>query len=137
MTTALRTIAFAAATAASLAAGAASAWDERLPPAGPPGAYPARAYATPVTATPPRAGHAPGSSWEARELLREYGLLDQERARFQRRWGWNPWRVARFDAWYGQRRAELDGRWAEMVRRQEESHRGWPARDAGWNRDRD
>ena len=41
-----------------------------------------------------------------------YGWLDANRAAFLARWGWNPWRVARYDAWYGAYRAGLNARFA-------------------------
>jgi len=71
-------------------------------------------------------GYAPAPGW-----------LEWARARFYRRWGSNPWRVARFDAWYGWRRAELDRRWAGLDRRRSEPHHGWPGPEASWHRDRD
>jgi hypothetical protein len=37
--------------------------------------------------------------------------LDANRAAYLARWGWNPWRVARYDAWYREWRAGLDERW--------------------------
>jgi len=131
MTTALRTLAFAAATAAILAAGTATAWDDRMAISPPAAHAPA-----PGWQAPPAQG-IPRWSWEARELLREYRQLDWARARFYRRWGSNPWRVARFDAWYGWRRAELDRRWAGLDRRRSEPHHGWPGPEASWHRDRD
>jgi hypothetical protein len=41
-----------------------------------------------------------------------YRWLDANRAAYLARWGWNPWRVARYDAWYGAYRAGLDTRHA-------------------------
>ena len=40
-----------------------------------------------------------------------YRWLDANRAAYLARWGWNPWRVARYEAWYGGYRAALDARW--------------------------
>jgi hypothetical protein len=48
---------------------------------------------------------------ELRELRHEYRELDEARARFYAEWGWHPRKVARFERWYGERRAELDRRW--------------------------
>jgi hypothetical protein len=45
-----------------------------------------------------------------------YRWLDANRAAYLARWGWNPWRVARYDAWYGGYRAGLDARWAPLGR---------------------
>jgi hypothetical protein len=41
-----------------------------------------------------------------------YGWLDANRAAYLARWGWNPWRVARYDAWFRAYRAGLDARFA-------------------------
>jgi hypothetical protein len=40
-----------------------------------------------------------------------YRWLDANRAAYLARWGWNPWRVARYEAWYGDYRTGLDARW--------------------------
>jgi hypothetical protein len=45
-----------------------------------------------------------------------YGWLDANRAAFMARWGWNPWRVARYDGWYRGYRAGLDARLAPPPR---------------------
>jgi hypothetical protein len=67
------------------------------------------------------------------ELIREYRRLDMLRDRFYRRWGSNPWRASRFEAWYGQRRAELDRRWAELQQWHERRER-WHDH-GGWHHD--
>jgi hypothetical protein len=57
------------------------------------------------------------NGWRARELARVQGQiveLDAMRADFYARWGWHPRKVARFEAWYGPRRAELERRRAEL-----------------------
>ncbi len=41
-----------------------------------------------------------------------YRWLDANRAAYLARWGWNPWRVARYEAWYGSYRAGLDARFS-------------------------
>ena len=56
-----------------------------------------------------------------------YGWLDANRAAFRVRWGWNPWRVARYDAWYGGYRAGLD------ARRSPPGHMAW-AHGRGYDR---
>jgi hypothetical protein len=67
-----------------------------------------------------------------------YGWLDANRAAFLARWGWNPWRVARYDAWYGAYRAGLDARYAPpgpvaWARRGEKGH----GHGNGWGRGHD
>ena len=146
MTHALRTIALAAAATTGLAARTALAWDDHPPQTA---TYPVPAYAAPVPPQgiydpPPGRGWRarsfdPGRrfSWEEQELAREYRQLDWARARFYQRWGHGPWQVARFDAWYGYRRAELDRRWAELCRRGDDWREGWNGREDGWHGDCD
>jgi hypothetical protein len=50
------------------------------------------------------------------ELSRDYRELDAARGRFYATWHGNPVRRDRFEAWYGQRRADLDRRSAEHER---------------------
>jgi hypothetical protein len=52
----------------------------------------------------------PPGAWGGPSLSVHYRWLDANRAAFLARWGWNPWRVARYDAWYGAYRAGLDAR---------------------------
>jgi hypothetical protein len=47
---------------------------------------------------------------EIRDLRFELRRLDDDRAAFVARWGWHPRKVARYDAWYLPRRAELQDR---------------------------
>ncbi|HET9552392.1 MAG TPA: hypothetical protein VFP50_05440 [Anaeromyxobacteraceae bacterium] len=47
---------------------------------------------------------------EIRTLRFELRRLDDDRAAFVARWGWHPRKVARYDAWYLPRRAELQDR---------------------------
>jgi len=63
---------------------------------------------------PPRA-HGPGS------LSVYRGWLEANRAAYLARWGWNPWRVARYESWYVGYRAGLDARWTGPERHA----RGW------------
>lgn len=56
--------------------------------------------------------------WRHRALARvqaELFALDRDRADFMARWGWQPRKVARYDAWYAPRRAELERRRAELA----------------------
>jgi hypothetical protein len=95
-----------------------------VPPAvyTPPVAYPPPAvYAPPVAYPAPAAPvyqpirHARwNGGWQVRELRGEYQRLDEARAQFYATWRGEPWRRARFEAWYGTRRAELDRRWSEL-----------------------
>jgi hypothetical protein len=48
---------------------------------------------------------------ELRELRAEFRALEDERASFHARFGWNGRRVARFERSYAERRAELQRRW--------------------------
>jgi hypothetical protein len=54
----------------------------------------------------------PPRAWGGHSLAVHYRWLDANRAAYLARWGWNPWRVARYDAWYGAYRAGLDARYA-------------------------
>jgi len=54
----------------------------------------------------------PPRAWGGPSLAVHYRWLDANRAAYLARWGWNPWRVARYDAWYGAYRAGLDARYA-------------------------
>jgi hypothetical protein len=76
----------------------------------PPSPY-AYAPAAPVAA-PYRRAHWRG--WEWRELRHEYRRLEMAHDRFYSTWDGNPWRRSRFERWYAARRAELDGRRAEL-----------------------
>jgi hypothetical protein len=60
-----------------------------------------------------------------------YAWLDANRAAYARRWGWNPWRMARYDSWYAGFRAGLDARAAGPALHA----RGW-ARGHGPGHDR-
>jgi hypothetical protein len=67
-----------------------------------------------------------------------YGWLDANRAAFLARWGWNPWRVARYDAWYGAYRAGLDVRFAPPGRVAWARHGGnGHGHGNGWGRGHD
>jgi hypothetical protein len=44
------------------------------------------------------------------------GWLEANRAAYLARFGWNPWRVARYEAWYRGQRAALDLRVRPPVR---------------------
>jgi hypothetical protein len=55
-----------------------------------------------------RAGWRERQLWELRG---EFRALEDQRAAFYARWGWNGRKVARFERWYGERRAELQYRW--------------------------
>jgi hypothetical protein len=67
-----------------------------------------------------------------------YGWLDANRAAFRARWGWNPWRVARYDAWYGAYRAGLDARFAPPGRVAWARHGGkGHGHGNGWGRGHD
>jgi hypothetical protein len=48
---------------------------------------------------------------ERAELRGELGALEDQRADFHARFGWNGRRAAQFERWYGVRRAELQRRW--------------------------
>jgi hypothetical protein len=65
-----------------------------------------------------------------------YGWLDANRAAFMARWGWNPWRVARYDAWYGAYRAGLDARFAPPPR-YARAHGHGNGNRYGWGRGHD
>jgi len=54
----------------------------------------------------------PPRAWGGPSLAVHYRWLEANRAAYLARWGWNPWRVARYDAWYGAYRAGLDARYA-------------------------
>ena len=99
----------ATASAALLVPRSAAAHDDRrpvvafavsLPPAPPP-------WVVAVLPPPPPPGRRGPAS-----LTVYYRWLDANRAAYLARWGWNPWRVARYDAWYGGYRAGLDARHA-------------------------
>ena len=64
--------------------------------------------------------------------------LDANRAAYLARWGWNPWRVARYEAWYGGYRARLDARWTAPGRLARAPDRWDDRRDdrGGGHRDR-
>lgn len=49
------------------------------------------------------------------------GWLEANRAAYLARWGWNPWRVARYQSWYAGQRAVLDARFTAPERHA----RGW------------
>lgn len=51
---------------------------------------------------------------ELQELRGELRALEDQRADFHARWGWNGRKVARFERWYGERRAELQRRWEAL-----------------------
>jgi hypothetical protein len=53
----------------------------------------------------------PSGPWGGPSPNVYYGWLDANRAAFLARWGWNPWRVARYESWYRGYRADLDARW--------------------------
>ena len=59
------------------------------------------------------------------------GWLEANRAAYLARWGWNPWRVARYESWYAGYRAGLDARWTGPERHA----RGW-SRGHGHDRGR-
>jgi hypothetical protein len=100
---ALAVVAPRAATAHEPAPAATFAISVALPPAPPPWV---------VAALPPP---APGPRVQVTPAV-YYGWLDANRAAFMARWGWNPWRIARYDAWYGAYRAGLDARFAPPAR---------------------
>jgi hypothetical protein len=100
--------------------------DHRAPP---PAAYvPPPAYGPAVVAypAPPAAAEWRGEghgrwwrerAWREREIAHvrfELRALDARRAEALARFGGNPWRMARFDRWYGFRRAELERRLDEL-----------------------
>jgi hypothetical protein len=62
-----------------------------------------------------------------------YGWLDANRAAFLARWGWNPWRVARYEGWYRGYRAGLDAAFAPPARVALAHGRGYGhSRGNGW-----
>lgn len=54
--------------------------------------------------------------WGGPSLSVYYRWLEANRAAYLARFGWNPWRVARYDAWHRGYRAALDLRAAPPVR---------------------
>jgi hypothetical protein len=56
-------------------------------------------------------GRAEWRERERQELRGEFRALEDQRTDFYARWGWNGRKVARFERWYGERRAELQRRW--------------------------
>jgi hypothetical protein len=61
-----------------------------------------------------RERHERRDAWREQERARiraEYAHLDERRAEFYARFGWNPRKVDRFERWYAWERAELDRRW--------------------------
>jgi len=76
----------------------------------------------------------PPGSWAGPSLSVHYRWLDANRAAYLARWGWNPWRVARYDAWYGGYRAGLDARAAppgRVARAHDRGHGHGHDRDRG------
>src|SRR5512137_420369 len=59
------------------------------------------------------------------------GWLEANRAAYLARWGWNPWRVARYESWYAGQRAVIDAR----LRGPGRHARGWD-RGRGHGHDR-
>jgi hypothetical protein len=63
-------------------------------------------------------------------------VADANRSAYLARWGWNPWRVARSEAWHGGYRAGLDARAAHSVRVAWTPGRGHGRGHGGHDRDR-
>ena len=78
----------------------------------------------------------PPGPWAGPSLSVYYGWLAANRSAYLARWGWNPWRVARSEAWHGGYRAGLDARAAHSVRVAWTPGRGHGRGHGGHDRDR-
>jgi hypothetical protein len=77
---------------------------------------PVRPAPVTVLAAPPHRMHWRHAA-QVRELRHEYSELEASRDHFYATWNGAPWSRARFESWYGSRRAELDRRWAVLEHR--------------------
>lgn len=98
---------------------AAACDDDRRPAPASLGALPLPPPWVAVVLPPP-----PPGPWGGPSLSVHYRWLDANRAAYLARFGWNPWRVARYDAWYRDYRAALDLRAAPPLRVAWEHGRG-------------
>lgn len=113
MNTASKLLATAALIAVAIpTAGSARPCDHDAAPA--PAPYYGETYAPPAPAPAP---WREDESYRSRERSRERAAirferarLEETRARFYARWGWNARKVDRFERWYAVERAELDRR---------------------------
>jgi len=79
--------------------------------------YPPAAYPAYPSHPAPAPRHWREASWRERELAQvraEIRALEERRAEFHARFGWNPHKVRKFERWYVAQRAELDRRWYEL-----------------------